>query len=222
MSEDPKLFDAGDYNLFRYCHNDPIDNTDPMGLDTLMIVGSQRDDSYNAAGHASMGMTGQGVFSPGTLKGDWGISAKSFVTRESEHRGQTAYIIHSTAKDEAKMRQSLEASKNKPLPNAYKHPIDAYSDNCSTRVRDALKAGGHDIGKVNTPGQLQNALEKQATEGQADKIGIPAKSDSAPEPLKQFEPGSNRTGFRIDQVIDKKAQEHSSNVIHSKPDPAPQ
>src|SRR5204862_6096626 len=33
MSEDPKLFDAGDYNLFRYCHNDPIDNVDPMGLE---------------------------------------------------------------------------------------------------------------------------------------------------------------------------------------------
>jgi RHS repeat-associated protein len=32
MSEDPKLFGAGDYNLFRYCHNDPIDNVDPMGL----------------------------------------------------------------------------------------------------------------------------------------------------------------------------------------------
>jgi RHS repeat-associated protein len=32
MSEDPKGFDAGDYNLFRYCHNDPIDMTDPMGL----------------------------------------------------------------------------------------------------------------------------------------------------------------------------------------------
>jgi RHS repeat-associated protein len=31
MSEDPKLFDAGDYNLFRYCHNDPIDFTDPTG-----------------------------------------------------------------------------------------------------------------------------------------------------------------------------------------------
>ena len=35
MSEDPKLFDAGDYNLFRYCHNDPIDFTDPMGLDGI-------------------------------------------------------------------------------------------------------------------------------------------------------------------------------------------
>jgi RHS repeat-associated protein len=34
MSEDPKLFDADDYNLFRYCHNDPIDFTDPMGLET--------------------------------------------------------------------------------------------------------------------------------------------------------------------------------------------
>jgi RHS repeat-associated protein len=33
MSEDPKLFDAGDYNLFRYCNNDPIDMTDPMGTD---------------------------------------------------------------------------------------------------------------------------------------------------------------------------------------------
>jgi hypothetical protein len=32
MSEDPKGFDAGDYNLFRYCHNDPEDLTDPMGL----------------------------------------------------------------------------------------------------------------------------------------------------------------------------------------------
>ncbi len=37
MSEDPKLFDAGDYNLYRYCHNDPIDNTDPMGLEELDI-----------------------------------------------------------------------------------------------------------------------------------------------------------------------------------------
>jgi RHS repeat-associated protein len=33
MSEDPKGFDAGDYNLFRYCHNDPEDLTDPMGLE---------------------------------------------------------------------------------------------------------------------------------------------------------------------------------------------
>jgi RHS repeat-associated protein len=37
MSEDPKLFDAGDYNLFRYCHNDPLDLTDPMGLSDIIV-----------------------------------------------------------------------------------------------------------------------------------------------------------------------------------------
>jgi len=34
MSEDHKLAETGDYNLFRYCHNDPIDFTDPMGTVT--------------------------------------------------------------------------------------------------------------------------------------------------------------------------------------------
>ncbi len=33
MSEGSEGFDAGDYNLFRYCANDPLDKTDPMGLE---------------------------------------------------------------------------------------------------------------------------------------------------------------------------------------------
>jgi hypothetical protein len=46
MSEDPKLFAAGDYNLFRYCHNDPIDFTDPMGLtDTALPPGPNHANS---------------------------------------------------------------------------------------------------------------------------------------------------------------------------------
>jgi hypothetical protein len=43
MSEDPQLFDAGDYNLFRYCHNDPIDFTDPMGLLTTQDLDWKRN-----------------------------------------------------------------------------------------------------------------------------------------------------------------------------------
>jgi RHS repeat-associated protein len=31
-SEDPMGYAAGDYNLFRYCGNDPVDHTDPTGL----------------------------------------------------------------------------------------------------------------------------------------------------------------------------------------------
>jgi RHS repeat-associated protein len=33
MQPDPKEFAAGDYNLYRYCHNDPVNRVDPMGLD---------------------------------------------------------------------------------------------------------------------------------------------------------------------------------------------
>jgi RHS repeat-associated protein len=32
MQPDPKQFAAGDYNLYRYCHNDPVNRSDPMGL----------------------------------------------------------------------------------------------------------------------------------------------------------------------------------------------
>ncbi len=34
MQPDPKEFGAGDYNLYRYCHNDPVNRTDPTGLDS--------------------------------------------------------------------------------------------------------------------------------------------------------------------------------------------
>ena len=32
LQPDPKHFAAGDYNLYRYCHNDPVNRSDPMGL----------------------------------------------------------------------------------------------------------------------------------------------------------------------------------------------
>lgn len=50
MSEDPKLFDAGDYNLFRYCYNDPINHTDPMGLqqDTVATYSPRQTSQWKA------------------------------------------------------------------------------------------------------------------------------------------------------------------------------
>jgi RHS repeat-associated protein len=35
MQPDPKEFAAGDYNLYRYCHNDPVNHSDPTGLMSL-------------------------------------------------------------------------------------------------------------------------------------------------------------------------------------------
>jgi RHS repeat-associated protein len=39
MQPDPKQFEAGDYNLYRYCHNDPVNRSDPMGLSSLTMFG---------------------------------------------------------------------------------------------------------------------------------------------------------------------------------------
>src|SRR5216110_3097145 len=38
MQPDPKEFTAGDYNLYRYCHNDPVNKTDPTGLQVFVQI----------------------------------------------------------------------------------------------------------------------------------------------------------------------------------------
>jgi RHS repeat-associated protein len=60
LSEDPKGFDAGDYNLNRYVSNDPLDKTDPMGLDAWLTLNRDYVDptsgekQRNAAGTLSV------------------------------------------------------------------------------------------------------------------------------------------------------------------------
>jgi RHS repeat-associated protein len=38
MQPDPKEFGAGDYNLYRYCHNDPVNRSDPSGLSSPVVI----------------------------------------------------------------------------------------------------------------------------------------------------------------------------------------
>ena len=45
LQPDPKEFAGGDYNLYRYCHNDPVNKNDPMGLLEFEIQG---DDQFKA------------------------------------------------------------------------------------------------------------------------------------------------------------------------------
>jgi RHS repeat-associated protein len=64
LQPDPKEFSAGDYNLYRYCHNDPVNKTDPDGLVDLSYTPASDsahawEDSFNptdrftVAGHAN-------------------------------------------------------------------------------------------------------------------------------------------------------------------------
>jgi RHS repeat-associated protein len=54
MEPDPKHFAAGDYNLYRYCHNDPVNRSDPFGLAPVIIDAdtdalTQQADARNLA-----------------------------------------------------------------------------------------------------------------------------------------------------------------------------
>jgi uncharacterized protein RhaS with RHS repeats len=42
LQPDPKEFAAGDYNLYRYCHNDPVNRSDPTGLISNITVELQK------------------------------------------------------------------------------------------------------------------------------------------------------------------------------------
>jgi RHS repeat-associated protein len=53
LQPDPKEFAAGDYNLYRYCHNDPVNRSDPMGLE-FFDLGYTRE---NFAPGAEFGIT---------------------------------------------------------------------------------------------------------------------------------------------------------------------
>jgi RHS repeat-associated protein len=111
MSEDPKLFDAGDYNFFRYCHNDPVDLTDPMGLEvgfgeSLIPVwgsGHMAYDAYNqghygmAAFHTAMAATDlSGIKALGSiaakaaLKGAAKVAAERAATTLAKNAAQGA------------------------------------------------------------------------------------------------------------------------------------
>jgi hypothetical protein len=86
---------TGDYNLFCYCHNDPIDLTDPMGLDDTAPTYSPRQTSLERAednGNAQWAMA-KWADSSNNFQGTFSqFTAGQGLTLEGENRGQSSNL----------------------------------------------------------------------------------------------------------------------------------
>ncbi len=68
LQPDPKEFEAGDYNLYRYCHNDPVNKSDPTGLREQIAGDIHRDIMWDMARYADSSNNEQGSFADFTHK----------------------------------------------------------------------------------------------------------------------------------------------------------
>jgi RHS repeat-associated protein len=62
LQTDPTGFDAGDMNLFRYCDDDPVDLSDPTGLDSFSAEIELRPDLNNIPNISTRGFGGTAGF----------------------------------------------------------------------------------------------------------------------------------------------------------------
>jgi RHS repeat-associated protein len=65
LQPDPKEFSAGDYNLYRYCHNDPVNHSDPDGTeritsDKIWEMAKEGDSANNEQGTSTDQMANAG------------------------------------------------------------------------------------------------------------------------------------------------------------------
>jgi len=63
LQPDPQEFAAGDYNLYRYCHNDPVNKSDPTGLREPSVGETHRDIMWDLARYMDGSNNEQGSFS---------------------------------------------------------------------------------------------------------------------------------------------------------------
>jgi RHS repeat-associated protein len=165
-------------NLYAYVRNDPLNNTDPLGLDALVIVSGRRSDSYNVFGHVSIAVTGGGIFSFGTGTA-MGSSVSTFVNSQSQVRSQTLFTIQTSPEQDAAMLSYLRAQSDNI----------GLVDNCAARTCGALNAGGVlNLATARTPDAIATQMYMSGLS--PDRVNVPQNTSVATSLTSQFEPYS--------------------------------
>jgi RHS repeat-associated protein len=97
LQPDPKQFGAGDYNLYRYCHNDPINFSDPFGDEARFVL---MRDAYTAGPNANPRLSAgtMRIFEDGKFRGAVRVNEHGFESgRQGIPQGQ--YLVLPKAQD---------------------------------------------------------------------------------------------------------------------------
>jgi RHS repeat-associated protein len=179
-SESDPIGLIGGINTYAYVRSRPVMQSDHTGLDAYVVVGGDRSDSWNLFGHASIAVTGGGLYSFGTNT-LCGASVADFLQSQAEVRHQTAFLIKtSPAQDKQMLKYLQQFGQCKTVP--------LFPDNCSSRVENALEAGGVRLNDpyfggdaAPFPASLMRSLLILSGAGGAEATDIPQGSPNIPD-----------------------------------------
>jgi hypothetical protein len=166
----------GGLNAYSYVRARPT----MLGLDAYVVVGGERSDSWNIFGHASIAITGGGLYSFGSNSA-CGASVADFLRSQSAVRDQTAFVIKtSPAQDQQMLKYLQQFSQCKTVP--------LFPDNCASRVENTLRAGGVPLDDpyfggdaAPFPASLLRALLILSAAGGAQANSMPQGSSTLPD-----------------------------------------
>jgi RHS repeat-associated protein len=178
----PDAFGTSEMNLFRYCGDDPLDGSDPLGLRDVDVYIWDIDVSHQSVGHVMVTehdshtvLLSQFPQRSGPKGANIRLSFDETVRRE--HR-RADHVITTHVRDDKAFDRTVRDHATRPY--WYWNPSKPNETHCARSTYDALRDGGvgvwgHDRGQV-----LPRDIRQQLEQTQRDNFEV-----AHPKPVRQ-------------------------------------